>query len=68
MSVPERYPGYTHMALYVTDIVAFEKAINDLGIEITEGPMEVKCFSYVIRIAMLLSFIKVLQLDPGLVP
>ena len=39
MDVPERHPGYTHMALDVTDIVAVEAAINALGIEITEGPV-----------------------------
>ena len=35
----ERYPGYTHIALDVTDIVAAEAGINDLGIPITEGPV-----------------------------
>jgi len=39
MDVPERYPGYTHIALDVTDIKSVETTINDLGIEITEGPM-----------------------------
>jgi len=39
MDVPERHPGYTHMALDVTDIEAVETAIKDLGIEITEGPI-----------------------------
>ena len=39
MDVPERHPGYTHMALDVTDIKAIEASINQLGIEITEGPM-----------------------------
>ena len=39
MDVPERHPGYTHMALDVTDIEAVEAAINSLGIEITEGPI-----------------------------
>ena len=39
MDVPERYPGYTHMAIDVTDIKAVETTINDLGIKITEGPI-----------------------------
>ena len=39
MDVPERHPGYTHIALDVTDIKAVEATINSLGIEITEGPM-----------------------------
>ena len=39
MDVPERHPGYTHMALDVTDIEAVETAIKKLGIEITEGPI-----------------------------
>ncbi|MDH3887773.1 MAG: VOC family protein [Gammaproteobacteria bacterium] len=39
MDVPERYPGYTHMALDVTDIEAVETGIKNLGIEITEGPI-----------------------------
>ena len=39
MDVPERHPGYTHIALDVTDIKAVEKSIRDLGIEITEGPI-----------------------------
>ena len=39
MDVPERHPGYTHMALDVTDIKAIQAGIEKLGIEITEGPM-----------------------------
>jgi lactoylglutathione lyase len=39
MDVPERHPGYTHMALDVTDLNAVEATINQLGIEITEGPI-----------------------------
>ncbi len=39
MDVPERHPGYTHMALDVSDIGEVELAIRDLGIEITEGPI-----------------------------
>ena len=39
MDVSERHPGYTHMALDVTDIEAIETSIRNLGIEITEGPV-----------------------------
>ena len=39
MDVPEKHPGYTHIALDVTDIEAVETTINDMGIEITEGPI-----------------------------
>ncbi len=41
MDVPEKYPGYTHIALDVTDIGAIETEIKTLGIEITEGPITV---------------------------
>jgi lactoylglutathione lyase len=39
MDVPERHPGYTHMALDVNDINAVQVTIEKLGIEITEGPI-----------------------------
>ena len=39
MDIPERHPGYTHIALDVTNIEAIEMAINELGIKITEGPI-----------------------------
>ncbi len=39
MDVTERHPGYTHMALDVTDIHVIEAKINELGINITEGPV-----------------------------
>ena len=39
MDVSEKYPGYTHMALDVSDIQAVENFINQLGIDITEGPI-----------------------------
>ena len=39
MDIPERHPGYTHMALDVTDIAATETRINELQIPITEGPI-----------------------------
>lgn len=39
MDVPEKHPGYTHIALDVTDIGAVETEVRALGIEITEGPI-----------------------------
>ncbi len=38
MDVTEKHPGYTHMALDVTDIHAIEVKLNKLGINITGGP------------------------------
>jgi len=39
MDVPERHPGYTHMALDVNDIGSVEAKLIKLGIRITEGPV-----------------------------
>lgn len=39
MDVPERHPGYTHIALDVTDIETIENELNKLDIQITEGPI-----------------------------
>lgn len=39
MDIPERHPGYTHMALDVTNIKTTTATIKELGIEITEGPI-----------------------------
>lgn len=39
MDIPERYPGYTHMALDVTNIKTVEATIKELKIKITEGPI-----------------------------
>lgn len=39
MDVKERYPGYTHIALDVSDINAVQKQVEELGIKITEGPI-----------------------------
>ena len=39
MDVPEKYSGYTHMALDVTDIDIIQSKIKELGIKITEGPI-----------------------------
>jgi len=39
MDVPDRHPGYTHIALDVNDIKAVQDSVEDLGIKITEGPI-----------------------------
>jgi lactoylglutathione lyase len=39
MDIPERHPGYTHIALDVTNIESIEETLNRLGIKITEGPI-----------------------------
>lgn len=39
MDVPEKHPGYTHIALDVTDIDEVEVKIKELDIRITEGPI-----------------------------
>lgn len=38
MDVPEKYPGYTHVALRVASIEQTEQALHEHGIRITEGP------------------------------
>jgi lactoylglutathione lyase len=40
MDVPEKHPGYTHMALAVADLDVVLTALNAEGIAITEGPVE----------------------------
>ena len=39
MDIPERHPGYTHIALDVTDIDLIEERLKQLSIKITEGPI-----------------------------
>ena len=39
MDIPQRHPGYTHIALDVSDINPVLARIKTLGIEITEGPI-----------------------------
>ncbi len=39
MDIPEKHPGYTHIALDVTNIDSIEERLNQLGIKITEGPI-----------------------------
>jgi lactoylglutathione lyase len=40
MDVPEKHPGYTHMALAVHDLDAVQKALAAQSVTITEGPVE----------------------------
>ncbi len=40
MDVSEKYAGYTHVAIEVDDTPAVVKQLNELGIKITEGPVE----------------------------
>jgi lactoylglutathione lyase len=39
MDIPKKHPGYTHIALDVTDIKSVQQTLNKLGIPITEGPI-----------------------------
>jgi lactoylglutathione lyase len=39
MDVDEKHPGYTHLALAVSDVKATQKALEAAGIAITEGPV-----------------------------
>jgi lactoylglutathione lyase len=39
MDVPEKHPGYTHIALDVDNINKVHKSVKALGITITEGPI-----------------------------
>ena len=39
MDIPEKHPGYTHIALNVNDINSVQNYLDDLKIEITEGPI-----------------------------
>jgi lactoylglutathione lyase len=38
MDVPEKFPGYTHVALRVASIAEAEETLNGWSIPITEGP------------------------------
>ena len=39
MDVPDKYPGYTHVAFRVTSIADTVAALNENSIEITQGPV-----------------------------
>jgi lactoylglutathione lyase len=38
MDVPQKHPGYTHMALEVTDMEAVKQKLTQLDIELSGGP------------------------------
>ena len=40
MDVPVKHPGYTHVALAVSDVDAAQRELESLGVRITEGPIE----------------------------
>ncbi|MFQ5487827.1 MAG: VOC family protein [Gammaproteobacteria bacterium] len=39
MDIEEKHPGYTHIALNVSDIDAIQASLDKIGIKITEGPI-----------------------------
>jgi len=39
MDIPEKHPGYTHIALDVSDLELIEATLKRLDITITEGPI-----------------------------
>ena len=39
MDLPEKYTGYTHMALEVTDMQSTQAYLESINYEITEGPI-----------------------------
>lgn len=39
MDLPQKYTGYTHIALEITDLEAVQKQLADLNIAITGGPI-----------------------------
>ena len=39
MDIADKHPGYTHIALDVTDIESVQSRLIKLGIKITEGPI-----------------------------
>jgi lactoylglutathione lyase len=39
MDVPEKHPGYTHVALAVSDVLAMKAALERAGITLTAGPV-----------------------------
>ncbi len=40
MDLSEKHPGYTHMALLVSDLSAAQAELDTRGVKITEGPVK----------------------------
>jgi len=40
MDIPEKFPGYTHVALRVASIEAARDFVTSLGVRITDGPKQ----------------------------
>lgn len=40
MDIPVKHAGYTHMALAVTDLDVAQRAMEEAGVRITEGPIQ----------------------------
>lgn len=40
MDIPEKHPGYTHMALAVRDLAVIQESLEARSVQITEGPIE----------------------------
>jgi len=40
MDVPEKHPGYTHVALEVSDVTATAAKLQEAGIALSEGPLD----------------------------
>lgn len=38
MDIPEKFPGYTHVALRVSSVADAERALKEWNVPITEGP------------------------------
>ena len=39
MDIPEKYTGYTHVALEVTDMQSTQAYLESINYEVTEGPI-----------------------------
>ena len=40
MDIPQKHPGYTHVAFRVSDLTDIESKLDQLNIAITEGPID----------------------------
>ncbi len=42
MDIPEKHPGYTHMALEITNLEAVQEHLKNNHISVTEGPVKTR--------------------------